>query len=430
VWDRKPVGLFALYAPAAALGLPFGIWAYQAMALAAVTGTAVLIARLCERANWGKGALAAAVAYILWLNFIDGQGGQAPVFYNLLMTGAAALIAPFPGENSHANRRLVHGLLAMLLVGISLQIKYSVVFEGMFFGLWWMWREWRQGRPVRMILVLGALLAAVSAVPTLAAWGIYAAHGAGQEWLYANFQSIAQRKPDPMLEQLGNLFKITLITSPLLALALLAWKQRGGVAIERAMQHWLFAWCASAVLGLLVFGSWFEHYALPVIAPLVCCGAGFLSNHRRARIATILLLGWGLIGGEATLWTKRHNRGDAAQFAAVTAAVGQGPGCLYVYSGTSMLYPGSGRCRLTRYVFPSHLGRKREQGAIGVDQQAEIERILALNPQVVVLRTPYFGERKEMRELVMQRMAAAYRLKAELPMGIDRLSVYQLRGSE
>ena len=34
IWDRKPIGLFLLYVPAAALGMPFGIWAYQAMALA------------------------------------------------------------------------------------------------------------------------------------------------------------------------------------------------------------------------------------------------------------------------------------------------------------------------------------------------------------------------------------------------------------
>ncbi len=28
VWDRKPVGLFLFYWPAAALGVPLGIWAY------------------------------------------------------------------------------------------------------------------------------------------------------------------------------------------------------------------------------------------------------------------------------------------------------------------------------------------------------------------------------------------------------------------
>lgn len=424
VWDRKPIGLFLVYLPAAAFGFPLGIWAYQMMALACVVGTAVLVARLATRAGWGKGAMPAAIAYILWLNFIDGQGGQAPVFYNLLMTGAAAMLAPRADDRSRPGHRFALGLGALALVGVSLQIKYSVVFEGAFFGLWWMWREFRLGtRPVP--LLLGAIaLAASAAIPTLAAWGYYQAIGHGADFVYANFQSIAERKPDPMLEQLGNLAKILLITSPLLALAALAWRQRGAGDPERAMQNWLFGWAGAALLGLLVFGSWFEHYALPVIAPLACCMAGFLTSHQHARQAMLLLLAWGAVGGEATLWIKRQGRGDAAQFAALASAVGTGPGCLYVYSGSTMLYAESGRCRLSRYLFPSHLGRKREQGAIGVDQQAEIERILAQNPEIVVMRAPYLGERPEMRVLVARRMAQAYRLTAQLPMGSDTLSVY------
>ena len=42
VWDRKPVGLFLLYAIPAAFGFPAGIWAYQAMALTSVVATAVV----------------------------------------------------------------------------------------------------------------------------------------------------------------------------------------------------------------------------------------------------------------------------------------------------------------------------------------------------------------------------------------------------
>lgn len=96
VWDRKPIGLFLLYAPAAALGLPWGILAYQWMALACVTCTALLIARIADRAGWAAGAMPSALLYILMLNVADGQGGQAPVFYNLLTIGAIALLLPAP----------------------------------------------------------------------------------------------------------------------------------------------------------------------------------------------------------------------------------------------------------------------------------------------------------------------------------------------
>jgi len=173
-----------------------------------------------------------------------------------------------------------------------------------------------------------------------------------------------------------------------------------------------------------VFGSWFDHYALPVLVPLCICAAGFVDDPRRSPRVTAIVLLIAFVGGEVTVVTKRLNRGGPAQFGQVVAAIGRGPGCLYVYSGDPMLYAMSGRCRLSPYVFPSHLGRKRERGAIGVDQQAEIERILARAPAVVVLRTPYFGERSEMRALVMMRMARDYRLKASVPIGRDTNFVF------
>ena len=89
VWDRKPVGLFLLYWTAAIWGLPASLYVYQAMAGASVVATAWLGTSLAERAGWRAGALPAALLYILWLDLADGQGGQTPVFYNLLMAGAA-----------------------------------------------------------------------------------------------------------------------------------------------------------------------------------------------------------------------------------------------------------------------------------------------------------------------------------------------------
>lgn len=425
VWDRKPIGLFLLYTPAAAFGVPLGIWAYQAMALAAVVATALLIARLADRAGWRRGAPTGAIAYIVWLDLLEGQGGQAPVFYNLLMVGAAALIAASDRDHDPGGR-FRRGLGAMALVGIALQIKYSVVFEGLFFGLWWLWREHRRRRHAVPMLAGGALLALVALTPTALAWGYYESIGQGPAFLYANFQSIAARQGDPIGEQLGNLFKIAVIVSPLAAAAILASRRGAGAGIR----GWLFAWLLAATLGLLVFGSWFDHYALPLLVPLCICAAGFADDPRRSPRITAIVLLIALIGGEATVIIKRLNRGAPAQFAQVVAAIGHGPGCLYVYSGDPMLYPMSGRCRLSRYIFPSHLGRKRERGAIGVDQQAEIERILALKPVVVVLRTPYFGERTELRALVIMRMAKDYRIRAQVPIGRDINTVFALKSGD
>jgi hypothetical protein len=424
VWDRKPIGLFLIYLPAAALGIPLGIWVYQAMALASLVATALLIAHLADRAGWRKGALAGALAYVLWVNFVDGQGGQAPIFYNLLIAGAAALIAPREDRDAP---RILPGFVAMALVGCALQVKYSVVFEGAFFGLWLLWREWRAGRR-RLIAPYGAGLVAVALLPTAASWLAFASIGAGDAWFYANITSILDRRPDPMLEQLGNLLKILLITSPLIAATLLAIRSDGVRTPEaRAVRLWLFAWAASAALGLLVFGSWFEHYALPLMVPLATCAAGFFGDHRTGPRVALPVLLLAFVGGQATLLTKRHNRGTPAQFYAVADAIGHGPGCLYVYSGESGFYPASGRCALTRYLFPSHLGRMREEGAIGVDQRAEIARILALKPAIVVLRPAYHGERVDMRALVMDEMHRNYRLRTTRPLGNQTIEIYERR---
>lgn len=418
VWDRKPIGLFLIYAPAAALGYPAGIWAYQALALACLVVTAILAARLADRAGWQRGALAAGIAVILWPNLIDGQGGQAPVFYNVLMIAAAALIVRGEGAAS-ARQRFAGGLMAMALVGLALQVKYAAVFEGLFFGLWLVWREWRAGGGVSRTLLIAVPFAGVALLPTLAAWAFYAALGQGETWLYANFLSILDRNPDPALAQLANLAAITLILSPLLAAAALGWRQRGGSDAA----GFLFAWALAAVGGLLVFGSYFEHYALPLIPPLAICAAAFLGTYRRFAFWVLTLA---FTGGQVLLLAKRATRGTPGEIAAIAQTIGTGPGCLHVYSGSTMLYPMTRRCTVTRWLFPSHLSRTRERGAIGVDQQAEIDRILGARPEWMVMRKSYRGERPEIRARMLQEVERdGYRQVTVLPLGNERYTLWR-----
>ena len=428
VWDRKPVGLFLLYWLPLSLGLPLGIWAYQALALASVTATAVLVARLADRAGWAKGALAAGLAYLLWLNLLEGEGGQTPVFYNLLIVGAASLVAPRCDDAAAPARRLGYGLAAFALVGLALQIKYSVVFEGVFFGLWWVWREGRLGRPAWQAVALGIPLAGLAALPSLVAWGWYAARGQGGEFVYANFVSIGQRVPDALIDQLANLGIIVLIVSPLVSMVVLSARLPRTDGAEQNMRRWLFAWAIVAVAALLVFGSYFDHYALPLLVPLSVYAAGFFAQHRSAARLTLPLFALLFVGSEAILLVKLHGRGTPAQFGAVMRAIDAGPpGCLYVYSGTPMFYAASGRCVLTRYQFPSHLTRVRENGAIGVDQATEITRIMAERPAVVILGPPFRGERPEIRVLIDRLIAPDYVRRPDLPLGNSRFTVYARR---
>lgn len=425
IWDRKPIGLFLLYLPAAWLPLRWGVLAYQARATLSLIVTALLVALLARRAAWRGGALAAALAYLLWPDLLNGVGGQSPIFYNLPMAGAGVLIVAARASR----RRRTLGCAAMTLVGCALQIKYSAVFEGVFFGLWLLAQEWRARRGALPLLAYGAVLVALALAPTVAALGYYASIGQTDAFVFANFLSIAHRNADPASEMLRNGGTLVLLLSPLVAMAFGARGEAGAGAGDEGgeVRRFLLCWFAIAVLGVIVFGTWFDHYGLPVLVPGCACAAGFFANprfRRRLGPAVLLIVAF---AGQIVVLLHIHARGNAAQFAALSSAVGRAPGCLYVYSGTTMLYADTGRCRVSRYVVPAHLNRTRESGATGVDQATEVRRILALRPAVVVMRPPFSGERSDIRRLVAGVMARAYRIVAVRPMGNEAITVYARR---
>lgn len=431
VWDRKPIGLFLIYLPAAALGLPLGIWAYQLMALGSVVLTALLIARMADQAGWRRGALPGALLYVFMLNLAGGQGGQSPVFYNLFMALAASLIVVRVDEMLASRHRIARAVLAMALVGLAMQIKYSVVFEGMFFGLWLMWREHRLGANPRQVLAAGAMLAGVAAMPTGLVWSFYMIIGQGDAWVYANVTSIFARQDHPSRIWWRNASEVTMILLPLLAMSACAAATRAESDIERSRRRFLFAWLASAVFGLIAFGGFYNHYALPVLVPASLCCAGFFGNHRVGRKLMVPLLAVALIGGVIVTYTSRLTRGNGAQMAALTQAVGKGSGCLFVYTGPPMLYSSSGRCAATAWMFPRHLSRVREAEAIGVNQLAEIRRIFRARPAIVTVAEPYDGERPDVRRRTLQRLKDnGYRLKGVWPVGNDSVAVFEAQAAE
>ncbi|WP_313539013.1 hypothetical protein [Sphingomonas sp.] len=401
IWDRKPVGLFLLYVPAAALGMPWGILAYQLMALACVVLTAGLIARIADRVGWSAGAMPAALLYILMLNTADGQGGQAPIFYNLLTIGAVALLLPRLGDRDGDPARVGRNLLAMLLIGMALQVKYTVLFEGLFFGLWLLRREAVLGASMAHLARRGLGYAAMAMLPTLLAAAIYAWLGHLDAWTYANFGSILDRRSDPFIDLVGAFFEVMVPLAPLLVLSGLGWARMQRAGGPSASARLLLGWLIAAMVGLLVFGSWFPHYALPAMVPGSLCCAAFFAQDRNGRgIVAPALLAVALIAGTICVLVAQTKRGNATQLATIADVIGRGQGCLYVQSGDSMLYGATGRCALSAWLFPSHLSREREDGALGVDQIAEVDRIFARHPAVVVMRTPFRGERPTVRARV------------------------------
>lgn len=415
IWDRKPLGLFLLYMPAALLPLPWGTLAYQALALGCAVGAAAIVARLAALAGWERGALAAGTAYILWLNPLNGSSGQSPAFYNLLVAAAAALVIIRPGRHA--------GLAAMTLVGLALQIKSAVVFEGVFLGLWLLADEWRRRGRWPALLAYASALVGIAILPTAAAWGYYALLGHHEAWWQANVVSVLERRPDPAWTRWRNGLKLALLLSPLVAMAFGSRGQaEGGSARVRAF---LWSWFAVALSGLVVFGGWYDHYGLPVALPGAAAAAGYLGGRGRPWAVPLLLAV--ALAGQLKVGIDRWAHGDGADLARLAAAVGRGPEPLFVYSGPTLLYPLTGRPPLTRFMFPSHLHLGREERSIGVLQAQEIARILSRRPAVIVME-PYRGaEERRVRALVERAVARDYRRSARVPVGRAWVSVYRRR---
>jgi hypothetical protein len=91
IWDRKPVGLFLLFA-AIRLLPGDGILAYQLAASLAAWATALIVRAAAKEIGAAeRGALAAAALYLIGVSLLGGRGGQAPVFYNLPVAAAGRL---------------------------------------------------------------------------------------------------------------------------------------------------------------------------------------------------------------------------------------------------------------------------------------------------------------------------------------------------
>jgi hypothetical protein len=389
IWDRKPFGLFLVYAIIRLFG-GTGIVQYQIAATGCALATAWIIARILRRDVSAPGAWAAGVVYLLYCCLTGGDGGQSPIFYNLPVAAAALLIrgiADAPGEFGAACRR--RAALAMLLIGVAMQIKYSVVFEGVFFGLYLIVRAHRGGMRPPAIAAHASLWCALALVPTGAVALLYWRLGAWHDFVFANFESIFLR-PGERADLPARLWKIAVRVAPLVAAALWSWKADRDASAGR---RFVLMWGAAAVAGFLVFGTYSDHYALPLFVPLAVASAPILDGiadpqRRRARAAAaIAILLIGAIGGGSTIAHNRRSRGTGGGVAALAQRIGDRPsGCLFVFSGDPILYHVTRSCLPTRYIFPTFLTERRDTPTLGVDYRAELARVIAGRPRFIVSR--------------------------------------------
>ena len=426
IWDRKPMGLFAIFA-AIRLLPGDGIVAYQVTALLFATATAWLVQHAARRIGATPlAAFAAGAAYLIWLPLLSGRAGQSPVFFNLFMTAAAVLTLRLP---EMAARRAISAIIAngagvCLLAGLAIQTKYTPAIEGAFFGLAHLWYLRRADARWPVIAGAALLWIALGLAPTIIPLALYAMRGpaAFQAFWFANFASFLLRSsyayPPDLIAR--RLLGISAQLLPFAICAAFTWRTRQRSEVTRLA----FAWLIAAVAGFAILGTYFDHYALPLVAPLAIAAAPTFGRVPRAMVAA---LGAGALVFliEALI---RPSDTDGAYAVAHVVEANSGGECPYVFIGDSITYHLAHTCLPTAYAFPSTLAYAPERGAAGIDAAAEVRRIMAKRPPVIVSGSrPLAAWNAQSLAIVRAALAADYRPVFSAPRSDYRTIVYLRR---
>lgn len=149
----------------------------------------------------------------------------------------------------------------MLLVGLAMQVKYTALFEGIFFGLVLLRQARDADRAIVRLLGRAVLWVAAALLPTAIAWMVYALAGHNDAFVFANFLSIfGQQNDDGIGSSLLKLAGALALSAPLI---LLAWRgHRSGTA------PFALGWLAAAGIAVVIMRNFELMYLLPVALPL------------------------------------------------------------------------------------------------------------------------------------------------------------------
>lgn len=420
-WDRKPFGLFALYALAHLVGGP-GPWSYQVLATLFVLFGAWQVRNLLLPLTGQVGALFLALLYPLGMSVWDNHSGQSEAFFMPFLLGAFTTVL---SERDETQPR--HLARAMLLCGLALQIKYTVLPACLFLGLQSLWYLRKNGADAARLLVLAASYAAIGLAPTIIVGLAYAAIGSSDAFWFANFVSIFER------EGLGRWYpNIILSTSILLipaafGLVAVVWQR----SLFKDPRYLAFVgFTLALMLGAFLPRMVVLYYLAMPVAGILLVAAPLLSGLSRSRMAAYALAAslWIIASAPAAHWNMtRENRQSLEDLVAVASPHVRGTGrCLWIHDGPVALYRLTGSCVPTRFAYPDHLNNWREHKALEVDQATEVKRILATRPPVIVTADkPVTEPNEDVARLVERELADHYEVLATRPILVRDITVWK-----
>lgn len=383
IWDRKPIGLFLIYAFARAFGGE-GVIQYQILASLFAGSTAGVIWIMARRSANNLASFLAGLCYLFWLNMFGGGVGQSPVFYNLLIA-IAALLALRSNDSITPRQVTLLGVSAMILCGLSLQIKYTAVVESIYIGCWFLWRLWQTTRDFWRIVATALTWAIIGILPTAMVAAYYAAVGHIDAFVFANFVSIFQRGylGDAFVSRALSFYLIAPLPLTLcIPLGLLQrWQQRN--TLETRDLIFLGGWLLSAFVGFIMIGNYYDHYALPLLVPIFVIIAPLLRRPFVGITLTAIFIGYVAFARFPNYSYIREKR-DKTEELAKAALPYVTKKCLFIFDGPSIIYMKTKACLSTKFAYSDHFVNSVENGAIGVDNVNELRRIFDSKPGAII----------------------------------------------
>lgn len=153
-------------------------------------------------------------------------------------------------ESGSAQESRRWAFLSMAICGLILQLKYTAVAEGIFFGLALLWDQYRRSTMRRDIFWQASAMIALALAPTVAALAYYFYIEALDIFVYANFISIFDRTPQPDSAIAENLRTLALIAFPVLIslpIAAFIWIK---TSTNNKTRNFIFGWLLAAIMVL------------------------------------------------------------------------------------------------------------------------------------------------------------------------------------
>jgi hypothetical protein len=371
LWDRKPAGLFLLYA--AVHYLPGdGVLAYQIVATLALAATGCVTAAIARHFAPRPASIAASLAVVGYGVLLGPGFGEPPIFHDLLTASAVWLLLPIAAGRD----ALARGIFAMLLCGLAITIKTNAVFEGIALGLVLVAAEWRRERALAALLPRLAAYLLAGAMPMLSIGAFYAAIGAFEPFWFANFISITRKSGGASTDALAGLVACFVLLAPLIGLAVLGIRR-----LPPPGRLLIVGWTAGCIASFAAIGFFAFHYALPLVTPLAILAAPALGRWGGRMVMAICAL--------VAMASPFRTAVPAQDFADVMSLRQRIPSavrtqCLFIYEGPTILYHLTAACLPGRYVFPGHFTDPQEADALERPSAQILRETLARAPVAIL----------------------------------------------